>query len=26
VDEVIFYRDLAKRKAEEASAGVSTSA
>jgi ATP-dependent Clp protease protease subunit len=26
VDEVIFYRDLAKRKAEEASAGISTSA
>ena len=26
VDEVIFYRDLAKRKAEEASAGISTPA
>jgi ATP-dependent Clp protease protease subunit len=26
VDEVIFYRDLAKRKAEAASAGISTSA
>jgi len=26
VDEVIFYRDLAKRKAEEASAGISTTA